>query len=218
MKKIFLPVVAATALLFTACGAEEAPADDTTQEDTTPAEPVAATYSVDGNASTLAWKGTDLAAPADHYHSGTVAVCCGTINTEDGKIVSGEVNVDLTQLGYTEGNSGGPMTSADTSAYMGLFDHLGGILMTAENGTAKFTITGCDDSGIQGTLNVMGVDVPVTVPGMPTVDENSISHSADWFDVDMTPAGGLFVPNKKDDGSPGMQVGLSMKLDLTANK
>lgn len=221
MKQLFLSVVAASALLFTACGGETTADEhnDTTHEDTTP-EPVMATYNVDVNASTLEWKGSDLAMPEGHFHTGTVAISGGSINTTDGMVTDGTVTVDMSAIGYNSGaGKDGAITSADTAVFSGLLQHLASdqILNTGVHNTAVFNITGCDNAGVNGTLKIMGQDIAITIPGKPTVGEN-LTHSTDWFEVDLTSLGGMFAPSTNEDGTPGMQIGVSIKLDLTATK
>ena len=205
MKKIFLPAVAATALLFTACGGEEAPAEDTETTEPEVVESVVATYNVDAAASTLEWKGTDTS--DGHFHSGTVAISAGSVNTTDGVVDGGSATVDLTSIAYVDGGATG-----DSVSQGNLLGHISSaeIFNTAEMGTATFTITGADENGINGTLNVLGVDIAVTVPGAPTVDETSLTHSTDWFSVDLSSASGFFAE--------GSNHTLDMKLNLTANQ
>jgi len=219
MKKILLPVIAASALLITACG--EVTVTDLT-EDITPTdvvvEPVVATYTVDAAASTLEWNGYDAAAPDNHYHKGTVGIADGSITTTDAMITAGSVNIDMTALGYTEGGGkDGAITSADSAVFNGLLGHIATaeIFNTMEIGTASFTVTSCDETGITGTLNVMGSDVEVMVPGTPAMDDDAMTLTTDWFEVNIASAVPFFTVPEGDEPA-GMR--LSMKLNLTANK
>lgn len=219
MKKILLPVIAASALLITACG--EVTVTDLTDEITPTdviVEPVVANYNVDAATSTLEWHGFDASAPENHYHKGTVGIVDGSITTTDAMITAGSVNIDMTAVGYTEGaGKEGPITSADSAAFNGLLGHISteDIFNTMAMGSASFTVTSCDEAGITGTLNVLGTDVEVMVPGMPAMDGDAMTLTTDWFEVDIAAAVPFFTVPEGDEPA-GMR--LSMKLNLTANK
>ncbi|MBL4706286.1 MAG: hypothetical protein JKY54_17295 [Flavobacteriales bacterium] len=218
MKKIFLPVVAASALLFSACGEVTTTEEPTTHEEPAVAEPVVATYTVDAAASTLSWNGYDVAMPEGHFHKGTVAISAGTITTTDGMVDGGTITIDMTTVGYTEGGGqDGPISSADTAVFSGLLGHIATneIFNTTAITTATLTINSCDEAGIKGTLNVLGTDVEVVIPGMPSLEGDALTHTTDWFDVDLSSAVGFFGT---PEGAEGPAMKLSIKLNLTASK
>ena len=218
MKKLIFPVIASSALLFTACGGEATTTETENTHVELPAEPVVATFTVDAEASTLEWHGYDVSIPEGHFHKGTVAISEGTINTTDNMVDGGSVMFDMTALGYTEGGGqDGPVTSADTAVFSKLLGHIStaDILNTIEIGSAKFTINSCDDAGINGTLSVRGQDIAIVIPGKPIVDGDALAHTTDWFDVDLSTAAPFFGTMEGAE-APGMK--LSMKLNLSAKK
>ncbi|MFT7615074.1 MAG: hypothetical protein ACI9J3_004062 [Parvicellaceae bacterium] len=210
MKKILLPVIAASALLITACG--EVTVTDLTDEITPTdviVEPVVANYNVEASASTLEWQGTD-ATDDTHFHSGLIGIKSGSIETTDGMITGGSIVIDMSALTYTAGFSKGNAMDSESEAVANLWGHFSdtAFLNNITFPEATYTITGCDDTGVMGTLNVAGTDIELTIPGTPVVTEEGVSHTAD-FDVDLASA----VPYLAGGG-----FGISMKLNLTAGK
>lgn len=223
MKKLVLPLFAATSLFMVSCGAEEATTETTTETETETIEPVLATYNV-AEGSSLTWTGYEKADEAGHYHKGT-APYSGTIETTDGEISGGTITIDLGNLGFIKGLShGNELSGDDSTSYAGLFDHFNAPDMfdIANNPTATLTLAGYnkDNDCIDATLNVKGVDVAIAIPHNAIVDDAEIAYT-NSFDVDLGSAIPFFaIPPVEEGAEPLTEAPMALRigLDLKATK
>lgn len=146
MKKTFF-YTASVALIawgMTACGAS-----------TEPAEAATTTYQLDGNATTLKWKGTY--AGDGHSHNGTVKISKGSISYKDDTFDSGSFTINMKTI---QNDLTPEMGSEDlNSSIMGE-----GLFNTAQFPNVDVMVNSISDKEIDATLKVAGKEVPAKMP------------------------------------------------------
>lgn len=109
-------------------------------------------YTIDPAASTLKWTAEKLAGK----HNGTVKIKSGEIEVEDGKLLSGTFDIDMTTLENTDISNNemkGKLLSHLKSA--DFFD-------VENHGSATFKVTGVEGDNITGDLTIKGITKPVS--------------------------------------------------------
>lgn len=146
MKKVFLSILAGSALLVTSCGGGNE-AEETTTETTEVAE--AMTYTADVAASTVNWRGDVIGV---YGHEGTINLSRGSVMVAGDQIVGGEFVIDMntitpTDSGYTEESPAEKLV-----AHLGTDD----FFSVAEFPTASFNIKSVNGKQVVGDLTVKG--------------------------------------------------------------
>jgi polyisoprenoid-binding protein YceI len=132
-------------------------------------------YTVDKEATTLEWAGHYMAGGEVHHsHAGTVTVSEGTIVMNDGKFVEGKFVIDMSTLAEPEASS--PEKAMKFIGHMNSEDYFN----VEKFPTTTFTIQSIDENGLVGVLNVVGVDLNVTIPAKPVFSENGMTASAEY--------------------------------------
>jgi len=195
MKRTYLmtAAIALVALTMTACGGTE---------ETVVEGPV--TYSLDANATKLAWKGdhTD-----GHAHNGTVKITEGTIVYDGDKFESGEFTVDLATIASEDL----PSPDKDT-----LDKHLMGgyFFNTTLFPTAKITLKSVTEKEVKAVVNVLGKDMDVTLPiSMKKTADKLTAKGSFSIDFAALALGGM-QPLGMDPKNPDAKVNSAVKFEL----
>lgn len=174
MKKIILPLFAIAALSVTSCGDEEKTEEtkenveskegtETTHEETSSAS---GTYNIE--------EGTTVQWQAKHYkddnyvHTGTIPMSQGNVTVENGKIVGGKFEFDMSQILEPGTDTTKPWTLQGHIKMPDFFD-------VANFATADFTINSVEGNNISGTLNVKGASQEITFPAEINVTETELT-------------------------------------------
>ena len=208
------------AALLTACGGSEGTEVESSEAQAETTTAAAATYTVDAQASTVAWEGTKLIGGG---HQGTIPVSQGSLETNGEELVGGSFTLDVTGLQNTD------LTPDDGK------EKLEGHLKSADffdveqYPTAKFVITSVSpitdaedghNYDITGNLTLKGTSRSITIPATVTMDGNRITATTPDFVIDRTEWGMEYgsggIEGIAQDNIINDEVGL--KLDLVAQR
>ncbi|KAA3622175.1 MAG: YceI family protein [Bacteroidetes bacterium] len=189
MKSIFNLSVLSILLFFFACNnapaGEEAPAGEA--QSTTTAKPTAGSeaFTVDPDASNVAWKATKLMGGG---HNGAINISAGTVHVENGEVVAGSFTIDM--------NSIVDLDLEDLSMKSDLESHLksGDFFDVANHPTATFEITEAVPSSensngrqsITGNLTIKGITKSISFYAKVAGSETGVSASTGSFVIDRT--------------------------------
>lgn len=147
MKKTFLYVasIALVAFGMTACGGSTEASEET-----------AVTYTLDSEATTLAWKG--IYADDSHSHNGTVSVSEGTVSYKGDVFEAGSFTVDMKTVVVSD-------LTAETGADK-LIGHLSSpdFFNSAEFPNVEVVVNSISETEIDATLKVAGKEVSTKMP------------------------------------------------------
>jgi len=139
-------------MIFVSCtGGASNEASTETETVATATTAVSATFSIDTDASVVAWKGEVAGV---YGHNGVINVQQGAISVEEGKVTGGEVVIDMTSI-----------QPLDTASYeasgktpQDLVDHLstGDFFLVEEFPTASFVIKSHTEGQLVGDLTIRG--------------------------------------------------------------
>ena len=223
MRKSYLTLLAASALLFTACGESEEKTDDKEKKDNTEAdaneepEVTTADFSVDSENSTLEWTGFKAEKP-DYKHAGMVDVSSGNLSVEmkgdEMKVTGGTFTVDLTTI--REPGAEDPKMEEKLVGHLSSPDFFN----VSEYAKATFTAESHDAESnvVSGKLSVLGQDIPATIenPEM-TMDGENLVIKAD-FSIDFSPLGMPGMQAKEGKEEEKISETIKFSADLVMNK
>lgn len=205
----FLALAVLVTTFLSACGggSQEKAASEEPSE-STESTISAAEYSVDKDASTVAWKGEVAGV---YGHNGVIDIKEGTIKGADGKITGGRIVIDMTTIQ--------PLDSASYSEEhpaSDLVGHLstGDFFLVEEHPTASFTIKSHEGNKLVGDLTVRGI-----------TNEETVELSSVSFDGGFSGSGVLVFDRQKYDVKWEHYVedyvlsdDIELKLDIVASK
>lgn len=208
MKKNAFFAFCAAAFLVASCAGEET--TETTdesgeqQEQEMAAESVS--YGLDVDKSTLKWKGFE---GEDEFHVGTIKFSEGSLTMKGDAVESGSFVVDMTSIEVTD--EGMPdKYKAKLQGHLGAED----VWNIAEFAYTSVTLGEYKDGELSITLNVLGQEVPATVPVSITV-ENQVAKIQGDFTVDFTSLNvPLFEPQEEEDESISPVIEFSLLAAL----
>ncbi|MBU2913282.1 MULTISPECIES: YceI family protein [Reichenbachiella] len=147
--KISLVLAIVATVIMTSCGDKKSSTETTTTEEASTA--VAASYTVDKAASTVAWSGEVAGV---YGHNGVIEIAEGTITTAGDSISGGTVVIDMTTIqpldsaSYSEEHP-----ASDLVAHLSTED----FFKVEENPTSTFVIKSQEGSELVGDLTVRGI-------------------------------------------------------------
>lgn len=205
MKRNFLKITGMAAVIaFTvACKDNKNEVDATAETDAAEATVEAVTYTVDTEASTIAWVGSKPTAD----HTGNISLASGMVTVNGDVLESGEFTIDMTSIEVTdlEGDSATSLKS-----------HLEGTVEGKETDffntpkfpTAKFVVTGLTTMGektmLEGNLTLKDVTKNVSFPVTVAYEGDKMMLNSEQFTIDRT--------------DWGIQYGSSTFTDIVADK
>jgi len=205
MKKIAFFTICAASLLLTSCGSEDTPetTNDTEAQEETQEEIETAMYTLDADASTLSWKGSE---GEDEFHVGTILFSEGSMAMEGEKLLEGAFTVNMASMTVTD---------------EGMPDKLKGKLKSHLENEDFFNVpqfpntqvrlNGYADGKLDITLTVLGTEIPASVPVSILLTEEGAKMTGD-FSVDFSTVGmpGLAAEEGEDDS-------ISPEIEFTLN-
>lgn len=201
MKRASLLFMAATALLFVACGSGEE------SNETPAAEPVV--YNLDAEGTSLWWKGEENEM---HFHTGYVKVTEGSLTLVGDSVTEGSFTVDLNQVSVADSM---PQEKADY-----LVSHLKdtAFFFTAQYPTAKVTVDGYADGKLSTTINVLGTDLKNEIPVEMTKTEEGVTFKGK-FSIDFADTKMPYITEvNPETGAPGAKSEFQFDLNLVLKK
>ncbi|MFA7446043.1 MAG: YceI family protein [Flavobacteriaceae bacterium] len=183
MKKVFLSLVVAAGLVFTATSCKKSEnAAEATEVATESAEAVK--FTVDTATSVIEWKGSKVVSGA---HNGTLKLASGEVSAKDGALEAGSFTMDMNTIevldlagdpekkGWLEGHLKG---SEEEKA-----DHFFNVSQFPE---AKFEITSVTGGTIEGNLTLKGITKNVKFPATVTVSDSEVTIASETFTINRT--------------------------------
>lgn len=176
MKSSVLSVVALAAVALVACGPSEAEIKAAKEKQTADSLAAAAAaehaYTVDVATSSINWA-SNVTGPAPYGHKGTVALNSGAFSVQGGLLKSGTFEVNMNSITPTDeayqpdGSKQG--TKAQLVAHLTTPDFFD----TANNPTAKLTVTGVSGNSATADLTIRGTT------NSETINDIVITENAD---------------------------------------
>lgn len=209
MRKIFF-LASVVAISLSSCGGE------TTNPSAPSAETAAsvlkgdAALTVDAAASKLLWTGEMLGL---YSHNGSIAINSGKVNLKDGKIVSGDVTVNMASIT--------PLDAAyeptGDHSKEGLIGHLSSpdFFDVANNPTATFTITSVNGTTGKGNLTLRGVTLEETIENLTVAADGDNAKITGTVTFDRTKYGAKFAMPIKE---KVLSNDIKMEFTLVAKK
>lgn len=204
MKKI--AILAAVATFAVSCNSEKAAEATTGEAQEVQEVEAAVSYTLDEGAQ-VAWRGFKTYVPSDHV--GTISVKEGAFQVKDGKLVGGEVIIDMNSIVNTD------LEDPGKNAY--LVGHLKSqdFFFADSFPTAVFEIVEVKDldaeatnSVVVGNLTIRGITNSIEFPASVSVENGSVSFDAPTFTIDRTKWGAKF--HDREDAT----IAESLKEDL----
>jgi len=208
MKRNIVFAFCATAFLMASCGTDEATEETNKEEESTEQQDAAeeVSYTLDTEASTLNWKGTE----GEHeFHVGTIDFSEGNLTMKGDEVVSGSFVVDMSTIQVTDEDMS-DKGKAKLTGHLGAED----VFHIAQYAATTVTLGDYTDGKLNIVVNIVGKEIPATVPVSITQDENGAKISGD-FSIDFTDAGiPLFAPqeNPEESKSPVIQYSMNAVL------
>jgi len=168
------------------------------------------TFMVNAEESNLHW----LAKKVGGQHQGDISITDGTVELNDGEIVSGEFTIDMDS-----------MTLTDEPANEGLMNHLRSddFFSVDTYPTSTFTLTSANQLDgnnyeVTGDLTIKGITQPVTFPAVITMSDEQVTATA-TITVDRTLYNIKFRSLKffSDIADVAIDDTFTLDLDLVAN-
>ncbi|MCB4809147.1 YceI family protein [Tamlana sp. 62-3] len=183
MKKNLLSILCVSVLTLSLFSCKEKAKEATTSEAETVAvvEAEATKYTVNTEASSIAWKGFK---PTDE-HFGTIGLKSGSISTTDGTITAGSFVIDMGSIVVLD-------IPADEKGNAKLVSHLSNddFFDVEKFPTATFEITGVTESEgktlLSGNLTLKEATNNVTFPVSTTTEGDTITLESETFTIDRT--------------------------------
>ncbi|QJP34858.1 YceI family protein [Nonlabens sp. Ci31] len=205
MKNNFFKITGMAAVIaFTvACKDNKNEVDATAEAEAAEATVAAVTYTVDTEASNIAWVGSK---PTED-HTGNIALSSGMLKVNGEVVESGEFTIDMTSI---------EVTDLEGDSALNLKSHLEGTVEGKETDffntpkypTAKFVVTGLSTVGakimLEGNLTLKDVTKNVSFPVNVKYDGDQMMLTSEEFTIDRT--------------DWGIQYGSSTFTDIVANK
>jgi polyisoprenoid-binding protein YceI len=208
MKKILF-VASIAAMTLASCGGETKTAPAPVAETPTLSKGDIA-LTIDAAASKLNWKGEMLGL---YSHNGSVGITSGKVNLKDGKILSGDLVINMAAI--TPLDEAYEATGQKTKE--GLVGHLSSpdFFDVANNPTASFSITSVSGTTGKGNLTLRGNTFEETIENLTITPNGDLAKITGQVKFDRTKYGVKFaMPIKEKVLSNDIQI----DFELTAKK
>jgi polyisoprenoid-binding protein YceI len=213
MKKIILSMLTLSTIAFSSCGEKDAETEkEVTETKNVEVAKISGTYNV-AESSVVTWSVRHYKDTA-HAHTGTVAIATGSIVVENGSVIGGEFEFDMTKIIEPGTDTTQPWTLQRHLATPDYFN-------TGAFATSTFTISSFTDGMVTGNLEVIGVSKEITFPAEVIVAAETVIVSAE-FDLNLLQFGlislveGDALPEAEKMESPNPTV--TFQLDVSASK
>ena len=156
---------------------------------------------------TITWKAKHNNDP-DFVHIGTVEIKSGSVEIENGKIISGEIIIDLTTLQKGNPRLDGHLKNPD-------------FFNVAVFPSSKFSIQEYKDNIIKGALEVLGISHVISFPIDISINEEGVNVKGE-FELDLSPfklaslVKAEKLPEEKRKSAPSSKINIA--IDLIAIK
>jgi len=212
MKKIILSMLTLSTMAFYSCGEKAAEENKDATTEVVEEKGVSGTFNVN--------EGSEITWNARHYkdenfvHTGTVGINGGTIVVENGSVVGGEFEFDMSNIIEPGTDTTQPWTLQGHFKMADFFN-------VEAFPTSTFKISSVTDGNALGTLNVIGVSKEVSFPINVNVAEESVAVSGE-FELDLlqfnipilSAADTLPEVEKMESAYPGV----TFQLDISLSK
>lgn len=208
MKKNAFFAFCAAAFLMASCGAEEATEseDETGEQQEQEMVEKEVGYGLDIDKSTLKWKGFE---GEDEFHEGTVKFSEGSLVMRGEEVTEGSFVVDMTTIAVTDEGMADEY-KAKLQGHLGAPD----VWNIAEFASTTVTLGDYTDGKLSITLNVLGKEVPATVPVTITKGEGMAKIEGS-FKVDFSSLNvPLFEPQEEEDESISPEIEFTLLAAL----
>lgn len=209
MRKIFF-LASVVAISLSSCGGETTTPSAPSTETAASVLKGDAALTVDAAASKLLWTGEMLGL---YSHNGSIAINSGKVNLKDGKIVSGDVTVNMASIT--------PLDAAyeptGDHSKEGLIGHLSSpdFFDVANNPTATFTITSVNGTTGKGNLTLRGVTLEETIENLTVAADGDNAKITGTVTFDRTKYGAKFAMPIKE---KVLSNDIKMEFTLVAKK
>jgi polyisoprenoid-binding protein YceI len=184
MKKALLSL--ATIAILASCGgsSNEASNEETTvqAEETTTDAAISGEYNVDTQSSMLHWEGDKIVGDGHH---GIVNYKSGSVKVQDGKVVGGEVVVDMTTI--TEKDAGSEEYAAKLVGHLMSED----FFKVDSFPTSKIVVKSVENGIVNADLTIKDVTKAISFPAEISVSEDAVNVNAK-FNINRTDWGVVY--------------------------
>ncbi|WP_124980868.1 YceI family protein [Nonlabens xiamenensis] len=221
MKRNFLKITGMAAVIaFTvACKDNKNEVEATDEQEVAEAPMEAVTYTVDTEASNIAWVGSK---PTED-HTGNISLQSGMVKVNGETLESGEFVIDMSSIEVTD-------LEGDSAA--NLKGHLQGTVEGKETDffntpkypTAKFVVTGVNEvdgnTELSGNLTLKDVTKNVSFPVMVSYEDNKMMLKSEEFTIDRTDWGIQYGSKNFTDivADKAISDDIKLTIDLVATK
>ncbi|ALM20339.1 lipid-binding protein [Nonlabens sp. MIC269] len=201
MKTSFIKFASLALLLVgaVACKENKNEVDATEEKEVAEATVEAVTYTIDTEASNIAWVGSK---PTED-HTGNISLKSGMVKVNGETLESGEFVIDMTSIEVTD-LEGDKAASLKAHLEGTVEDQQTDFFNTPEYPTAKFVVTGIEDSTLSGNLTLKDVTKNVSFPVTVKYEGDKMMLDSEEFTINRT--------------DWGIKYGSGTFFDIAANK
>lgn len=217
MKRNFLKITGMAAVIaFTvACKDNKNEVEATEAADAAEATVEAVTYTVDTEASNIAWVGSK---PTED-HTGNISLSSGMVKVNGEALESGEFTIDMNSIEVTdlEGDKAASLKAHLTGEREGTSSDF---FNTALYPTAKFVVTGLTGNTLEGNLTLKDVTKNVSFPVTVAYDGDKMMLNSEEFTIDRTDWGIKYGSSSLADvvADKAISDDIKLKISLVAAK
>ncbi|MEE2801497.1 MAG: YceI family protein [Bacteroidota bacterium] len=201
MKTSFIKFASLALLLVgaVACKENKNEVDATEEKEVAEATVEAVTYTIDTEASNIAWVGSK---PTED-HTGNISLKSGMVKINGETLESGEFVIDMTSIEVTD-LEGDKAASLKAHLEGTVEDQQTDFFNTPEYPTAKFVVTGIEGSTLSGNLTLKDVTKNVSFPVTVKYEGDKMMLDSEEFTINRT--------------DWGIKYGSGTFFDIAANK
>ncbi len=143
-------------------------------------------YKIDTAASVINWTGTKPTGK----HTGTISLKDGGFTITDGKIESGNFNIDMTSINVTDLEGDDKMKLETHLKGLGDKETEDHFFNTAKYPNSHFKILSTEEANgaffVKGILTMKGISKPVEFPAEITINDSDVTLHSDPFKINRT--------------------------------
>ena len=200
--RLFL-ILAVAAFAFASCNSAPDSAKGNEAGTAAEASDAAASYTVDAEASKIAWIGSKI---TGDQHNGTIGISNGTLKVEGGNLTAGEFTLDMNSIKNLDLPTEGDYNNAKLEGHLKSPDFFD----VANHPNATFVVTGVEavegdgpiTHNIKGNLTIKGITKELSIPAAVSMGEGSFnaeaSFSFDRAEFDVRYGSGSFFEDLGD--------------------
>ncbi len=205
MKKTLLIMAGALAMFMASCGnktGEENNAEGTEANAETTEE---VSYTVDGAASSVVWKGEMLGIK---FHEGTIGIQEGQMSLAGNVVTGGSFTIDMASINPTDENYTEEQTAEKLVGHLVSPD----FFATDSFPTASFVIKSVSGDKATGEMTIRGITAEETVEGITVTEENGVTTVAGKLTFDRKKYGVSWDPAAEVVLSDNVPLNISLVL------